>query len=59
MIISTNLDVKDMRDEKDIRRKRVCDRILERCHPIHFDGQSQRVQQGRDGYLAMKNILGR
>jgi len=58
MIISTNLDVKDMRDEKDIRRKRVFDRILERCHPIHFDGPSQRVQKGRDGYLDMKNILG-
>ena len=47
-----------MRDEKVIRRKRVFDRILERCHPIHFDGSSQRVQKGRDGYLDMKNILG-
>lgn len=58
MIVSTNLDVKEMRDERDIRRKRVFDRLLERCHPIHFDGQSQRVQQGRDGYMDMKKILG-
>ena len=58
MIVSTNLDVKDMRDEKDIRRKRVFDRILERCHPIHFTGDSRRVQNGRDGYMDMKKILG-
>lgn len=58
MIVSTNLDVKEMRDEKDVRRKRVFDRLLQVCHPIHFDGPSQRVQQGRDGYMEMKKILG-
>lgn len=58
LIISTNLDVKEMRDEKDIRRKRVFDRVLERCHPIQFTGDSRRVQKGRGGYMDMKKILG-
>ena len=58
MIITSNYSPKQMTAETDIRRKRIFDRILERCHPIEMTGESRRKKIGRNDYLEMKAILG-
>lgn len=58
MIITSNYTPKQMTEEMDIRRKRIFDRILERCHPIEVTGESRRKQMGRNDYLEMKKMLG-
>lgn len=58
MIITSNYTPKQMTEEMDIRRKRIFDRILERCHPIEMTGESRRKQMGRNDYLEMKSLLG-
>ena len=58
MIITSNYTPKQMTAEMDIRRKRIFDRILERCHPIEMTGGSRRKQIGRSEYLEMKSLLG-
>ena len=58
MIITSNYTPKQMTEEMDIRRRRIFDRILERCHPIEMTGESRRKQMGRNDYLEMKKMLG-
>ena len=58
MIITSNYTPAQLVDEADIRRKRVYDRLLERCHPIYVAGESRRKTKGRSDYKTMKNILG-
>ena len=58
MIITSNFTPRELSGAEDIRKKRVYDRLLERCHPILVDGESRRKQQGRHDYASMKNLLG-
>lgn len=58
LIITSNYTPKQLTGEDEIRRKRVYDRLLERCHPIEVTGESRRKEKGRKDYAAMKNILG-
>ena len=38
-------------------RKRIYDRILERCIPVKIDGVSRREAMANDNMQIMKNIL--
>ena len=58
LIITSNYTPKQLTGEDEIRRKRVYDRLLERCHPIEVTGESRRKEKGRKDYAAMKDILG-
>lgn len=58
MIITSNYTPAQLVDEADIRRKRVYDRLLERCHPIYVAGESRRKNKGRMDYKKTKDILG-
>lgn len=58
MIITSNYTPAQLVDEAEIRRKRVYDRLLERCHPIYVAGESRRKNKGRGDYRTMKSILG-
>lgn len=58
LIITSNYAPKQLTDESEIRRRRVYDRLLERCHPIAVTGESRRKQKGRADYIVMKDILG-
>lgn len=55
MIITTNLV--DFNTEKDVRRKRVYDRIFEVCTPIKMDGQSKRFLEGQKRNRSIRSIL--
>jgi DNA replication protein DnaC len=58
VIITSNYAPRQLTDEGDIRRRRVYDRLLERCHPVEITGESRRKQKGREDYTTMRNILG-
>lgn len=58
MIITSNYSPRQLTGEGDIRRVRVYDRLLERCHPIVVEGESRRKQKGREEYSSMRDLLG-
>lgn len=47
MIITTNIPIKKLAEDPDIRKKRVYDRILEMCYPVHCHGYSWRYSKAR------------
>lgn len=58
MIITSNYSPKQLIDDFDIRRKRIYDRLIGRCHPIPVLGESRRKQQGKADYQRTKDLLG-
>lgn len=58
MIITTNLDAKNMMQEKDVARKRIYSRILQRCHPIEVKGADRRVRAAISDFAEMNRRLG-
>lgn len=42
MVLTTNLDLRDMMEASDIRYQRIYDRILETCYPVRVAGDSFR-----------------
>ena len=53
MIVTTNLSAKQMKDENDIRLKRIYDRIFETCYPMQFKGPSWRRKAAYEMIEAM------
>ena len=58
MIITTNLTKQDLLSPRSAAKKRIYDRILERCCPIETTGSNRRVKAMRNNILEMKNLLG-
>ena len=48
MIITTNLPLAQLKQETKIEKKRIYDRILERCIPVKIDGVSRREAMAND-----------
>lgn len=57
MIITSNLELKDMMDCDDIRKKRIYDRILECCYPVFVGGKSFRMLKAAERFDEMKDFL--
>lgn len=57
LIITTNLELSEMRETSDIRKKRTYDRIFNACFPIAFRGTSFRQKQARDNFMMMNELL--
>ncbi len=57
LIVTTNLTERELHSPQDIDRKRIYDRILERCAPLHFDGGSKREEQAAEMRKFMKELL--
>ena len=58
LIVTTNLSADELSKTADISQKRVYDRILEQCLPVHVDGISQRRGNARQAWRAMRTDLG-
>lgn len=58
MIITSNYTPKQLTDDCEIRKKRVYDRMLERCHPVMVNGASRRKTMGRHDFAEMNKLLG-
>jgi len=57
LIITTNLDIKDIQNPKDIRYARIYDRIIQICVPAEFTGDSWRKSEAISRHAAMKAFL--
>ena len=44
MIVTTNLTLDEIRNPKDLRYRRIYDRLLEMCTPMRFEGTSMRQE---------------
>lgn len=58
VIITSNYTPKQLTEDCEIRKRRVYDRLLERCHPVKVDGPSRRKQIGRSDFAEMNKLLG-
>lgn len=58
MIITSNYTPKQLTEDCEIRKRRVYDRMLERCHPVKVDGSSRRKSMGRNDFAEMNKLLG-
>ena len=57
MIITSNLELNDMMECEDIRKKRIYDRILECCYPMYVGGKSFRMMKAAQIFDEMKDFL--
>lgn len=58
LIVTTNLQVQDMKTCSNDGYKRIFDRILHHCFPLVFVGESRRISESEARNQAMKNFLG-
>lgn len=58
MIFTTNLSIDTIKNPDTIEKKRIYDRILERCHPVKVESKSKRVAKIRNDYNDMQKLLG-
>lgn len=58
LIITTNLDIEYFKNPADMSIQRMCDRILEMCFPVKFEGMSKRRESVKSIYLERKKMLG-
>ena len=57
MVITTNIPLVQLKQERKTEKKRIYDRILERGIPVKIDGASRREAVANDNMQTMKNIL--
>ena len=58
MIVTTNLTMRDMVEEKNLKKKRVYDRVLEVCCPVAVDGKSRRMESAARRQAEVRKLLG-
>lgn len=57
VILTTNLTWDELTQEQDMRYKRIFDRILEVCYPVHVPGRSRRIRKAASRMSETKKIL--
>lgn len=57
IILTTNLTLKEMKENTDIRYARIYDRVFEMCYPIKFEGSSRRRIEAKERFDKMKSFL--
>lgn len=57
MILTTNLPLKQMQDELDIRYRRIYDRVFECCYPCLFGGPSWRKITAESRWNQMQSFM--
>ncbi|MCI8562000.1 MAG: ATP-binding protein [Lachnospiraceae bacterium] len=57
LILTTNMTIKEMQENTDIRYKRIYDRIFEMCYPVRVLGRSWREQAAERRFDKMKELL--
>ena len=58
MIVTTNLDISEIKKPSDVSNTRIYDRLIEMCFPIEVSGASRRRGKVRESYNGMKQFLG-
>lgn len=57
LIITTNLDMDEIKNPKDIGNARIYDRVLEMCHPIQLTGFNRRRKKIRESFHDMNKLF--
>ena len=57
MIITTNYTLKELKEEQSVKYGRIYDRILEKCYPVKFTGDSRRKKNAADSFNWMGGFL--
>ena len=57
LILTTNLEMEQIKNPADIRYARIYDRIVEICYPVKMNGFSRRKQEAVRRFDEMKRIL--
>lgn len=57
LILTTNLTLKDMQENPDIRYRRIYDRIFEVCYPVNMPGRSFRMNEAARRMQEMKKLM--
>lgn len=57
LILTTNMTVKEMQENTDIRYKRIYDRIFEMCFPVRVPGRSWREREAARRFDEMKKLM--
>ena len=57
LILTTNMTIKEMQQNTDIRYKRIYDRIFEMCFPVRVPGMSWREKEAAKRFDEMKKLM--
>lgn len=57
VVYTSNISLAEMQSTTDIRQRRIYERVLENCYPVHFAGQSRRKAEARRKFETMQEIL--
>ena len=57
LIITTNLTMKEMKNEKELALKRIYSRLIELCTPVKVQGLQRREEKARVKMEQMRMIL--
>ncbi len=57
LITTTNFTIDEIKSTNDVVCKRIYDRILEKCHPIHFEGANRRRKIINKEYAVTQRML--
>ena len=58
MIVTTNATMEEMKGEKDMRYRRIWERVRSMCRPVRMDGESWRKQRTLDALRRLKESDG-
>lgn len=58
LIITTNLDGKELENPKDIRKRRIYSRLFEMCIPVKFEGEDRRQAGLKENFGRYADVLG-
>ena len=58
LIVTTNVDLAEIKEPSDLKYKRIYDRVLEMCHPVKFEGPSYRRETLRENFAERAKLLG-
>ena len=57
LIVTTNLSLANMKQEPDLLKQRIYDRVLQMCVPVKVDGERRRKKMASDNLQLMKKII--
>ena len=58
VVVTTNLSWDELTKTEDMGRKRIYERLLHSCLPVHVDGPNYRRQEARNNWRDMRQQLG-
>ena len=56
LIVTTNLTLQQLKNGETLQQQRICDRLLEVCVPVCFDGESLRKEKARENLQFFRDL---